>query len=573
MFPHEIIFLWYSTFRIIETENTVIKNEYCYGVFYAQLLFESLLDRGYYRISNAVDLYDIVHRFKNNELGKILKKKYKQIPAKKDEKIALLQSLTVQELEELISQKFYLLTQKGLDAIRDNKQIIEDRWIIWSERFNQEETYSITITSINKATLVLRNNKFFLRFSGSMIEAQCIDKFVFSRVVDIDVFFEDQIIEQIKCSKIILLDNKTVLIVYKKSAKEYQSYVIDTNGLRYVETTTTDPTNLTPNTYERIKKLDKQYGYQIEYQPVFVTRGIITLFFSINSPLALSLFNSKPVGTTVQVIDTHINRDSSFNVCITTSADNQYALSLIDYLLKKGYIAEPKTFGLKLSSVIHIFFEYEINDNKTYNMLLEKKLRESFDTSNYSLDIIVKELINRFQTAESFVEYMCSFFPYRYLRESFKNTLKKYNSDFNMYFDRDIDYNNACLKWKRELNKLIQDLYLSGNIEPKWKNEFLLFELFSDCFEDVIFQYRADWLGSQSIDIFIPSKKTAIEYQGRQHYNPVDYFGGEEQYNKQQILDLKKKELCEKQDIKLLYWSYETPVTIENFNIFLKEFF
>lgn len=114
-------------------------------------------------------------------------------------------------------------------------------------------------------------------------------------------------------------------------------------------------------------------------------------------------------------------------------------------------------------------------------------------------------------------------------------------------------------------------LYNDGIIAPKWKNEYLLYFMFSVVFEDTQYQYRAKWLGLQSLDIYIPSLNIGIEYQGQQHYKPVDYFGGKEKLNEQKERDLTKKKLCVKNGIKLLEWKYDTDVNIENFNRFLKD--
>jgi len=43
---------------------------------------------------------------------------------------------------------------------------------------------------------------------------------------------------------------------------------------------------------------------------------------------------------------------------------------------------------------------------------------------------------------------------------------------------------------------------------------------------EVIHHYRADWLARQELDIFIPALKLAIEYQGEQHFVPVEVWGG-----------------------------------------------
>lgn len=57
-----------------------------------------------------------------------------------------------------------------------------------------------------------------------------------------------------------------------------------------------------------------------------------------------------------------------------------------------------------------------------------------------------------------------------------------------------------------------------------------------------------------TIDFYLPKIDLYIEYNGEQHYKPVNFFGGEEKFKKQQFLDsLKVKELKEK----LLVISYE----------------
>ena len=77
------------------------------------------------------------------------------------------------------------------------------------------------------------------------------------------------------------------------------------------------------------------------------------------------------------------------------------------------------------------------------------------------------------------------------------------------------------------------------------------------CKENIknIYQYRSEWLGKQSIDFFLEDKNIAIECQGLQHYKAIDFFGGEENFHKQQERDIAKKKLCEENGIKLYYYS------------------
>ena len=54
--------------------------------------------------------------------------------------------------------------------------------------------------------------------------------------------------------------------------------------------------------------------------------------------------------------------------------------------------------------------------------------------------------------------------------------------------------------------------------------------------------------------------KLLIEYNGEQHYNPIEKWGGEEKLIIQQERDARKKQYCEEHNIPLLvipYWEYD----------------
>ena len=132
--------------------------------------------------------------------------------------------------------------------------------------------------------------------------------------------------------------------------------------------------------------------------------------------------------------------------------------------------------------------------------------------------------------------------------------------DLALYEEKDGFRTN----WRLERTRIRTMLTAEGVIKPKWKHELSLFHAIRELYPDVLYQYRPEWLGRQSLDLFIPSLQTAIEYQGIQHYLPVDFFGGQEALDRRQELDQTKRQLCSKQQVRLIEWPYDNPPTEVN---------
>ena len=63
------------------------------------------------------------------------------------------------------------------------------------------------------------------------------------------------------------------------------------------------------------------------------------------------------------------------------------------------------------------------------------------------------------------------------------------------------------------------------------------------------------------IDIYIPSLRIAIEYQGKQHYEDVGLFNAEYAQKRDEV----KRIRCAQQGIKVIDWKYTKPVSIATF--------
>lgn len=94
-------------------------------------------------------------------------------------------------------------------------------------------------------------------------------------------------------------------------------------------------------------------------------------------------------------------------------------------------------------------------------------------------------------------------------------------------------------------------------------SEHNLYNIVKERFPDAEFQKKFDWLGELSLDIYIPSKKTAIEYQGEQHFRPVEAFGGKSAYKRQVVNDKRKIKRCKEHGIRLLYFTFDSNEKVD----------
>lgn len=63
---------------------------------------------------------------------------------------------------------------------------------------------------------------------------------------------------------------------------------------------------------------------------------------------------------------------------------------------------------------------------------------------------------------------------------------------------------------------------------------------------------KPDFLGNQHFDIWLPELKIAVEFQGKQHKKPVEYFGGEEAFAIQKDLDKRKRKISRDNGVTLM---------------------
>lgn len=125
--------------------------------------------------------------------------------------------------------------------------------------------------------------------------------------------------------------------------------------------------------------------------------------------------------------------------------------------------------------------------------------------------------------------------------------------------------NKAARRHDNYLENLVRQEFNHKPIGSGWVNETLLYNIVVNILPNhqITRHIRPDWLEGLELDIYIPKLGIGIEYQGIQHFQAVDHWGGQKSLENLQIRDKKKQELCKKAGVVLVEFDYTEPLTTE----------
>jgi hypothetical protein len=111
-----------------------------------------------------------------------------------------------------------------------------------------------------------------------------------------------------------------------------------------------------------------------------------------------------------------------------------------------------------------------------------------------------------------------------------------------------------CVSLTREAENAVRDDGGVPRVGEGWLGETRLFYEIRDAFSEhlVVRHARPKFLRQQHLDVFIPELMVALEYQGTQHDQPVEFFGGVEAFQRTQERDSRKRRLCEANGVRLI---------------------
>lgn len=214
------------------------------------------------------------------------------------------------------------------------------------------------------------------------------------------------------------------------------------------------------------------------------------------------------------------------------------------------------------------YLPYESEDEWFYKDIYEmefhkKVLENALCVSDYTNEY---ELMRALETIRSRSNQVQKRVVIELLHRLEPGAVKNKNGQYSVPRKPGVPYD---MTWSTNLREKARTLYFeekqflvdNNQLDVIWKGEYEMYLLAKKLYPDAIYQYHCEWLGRQSLDVYIPSISVGIEYQGIQHYEPVDHFGGKDAYLHRVELDNQKRQLCTANNVKLLEWRYDSPLT------------
>ena len=328
----------------------------------------------------------------------------------------------------------------------------------------------------------------------------------------------------------------------------------------------------------------------------------IVYYCAINEPIAelVIIYYFSKFGKVEKILNLFEDDFSvNYKIEIPTSLIDIHCL--LSFMFMDKLITSPASFGVELSDIFSLFNHHDDGSHieKIFAKSFENYTKTNPNASNEDLEKFIRRgekqialYKRRYDDVDNIVEilktrissdklsimeqyckiypksiiekdrYYVAYVPGKYIKQYIGGKCPKY-----LYYYMCDNQG----KYEKEYRKVILNLMEQGVVKSRWKNEYALYLLVKSYFPSAIYQYRADWLEKQSLDIYVPEYKLGIEYQGSQHYEAVSLFNGESGLIETQKRDNVKKEKCKLNGITLIEWIYTEKVEDQKLIDILKQ--
>ena len=577
LYPHELAMIFYASIGQIQYENPGFAGVFHYQlkVDYPVCLLYSLIERGYLRKSRFEENIDF---FSTREMQQFVK----EHGAKSSAKHAVLaetirSNFSEKEIRSKFPQDYYVPTEKGREELDATNYTIMDAYKGWEENKGfagllKISDVTIRCPQITEISINTSEEKwvYSLMIDGypSVIGARIVH---LPKRSNLKVSVDGRKRFIVNDVDIIRILRRRKILIFESIKKESEhileviaiGYSIDEQKPLYTETI---------NDYgvergyislpEFIEENTKSHNNSIR------NGNQIDFYASVNDQIAYLLLKEylAKLKDKIQVVElnNHFHDDPTQNIKISVLATDNDTRNLIHYLVSQRLLLPPAVFGISFSDIaVHFYYSRAINESTSAT-------RKLYFEDHLDLRPNCDSLMEKIATYKGGLSTFESYF--------WRFPSQVYHSDIYRYYDSSNGYHNDK-NWeyvksheyllRSKYNKYLLDMKEMGLIPTRWVNELNLYFSIRSYFPDAIYQYRCDWLGLQSLDIFIPSKQVGIEYQGKQHYEAVDFFGGNQGLEDTKARDARKRQLCKENHVRLLTWDYNVEVQSDTVYDFL----
>jgi hypothetical protein len=123
-------------------------------------------------------------------------------------------------------------------------------------------------------------------------------------------------------------------------------------------------------------------------------------------------------------------------------------------------------------------------------------------------------------------------------------------------------YRRACTSLDRAIENIVREEFGFARVGEGWISEAQLYKVVCRIYAgiEVLRRHRPSWLEGLELDIYVPARSLAFEYQGQQHFYPVGVWGGQEALVDLQERDARKARLCAEHGVRLVAVDYTEPL-------------
>ena len=295
-----------------------------------------------------------------------------------------------------------------------------------------------------------------------------------------------------------------------------------------------------------------------------VDKENVYFYFSADSSAGCNVFMEfLKTANGLEKIKNIFSKDVTENYMAWFSIDRTEDIQFACYIFLKFNISGLKIFGYEVKNISKII-DY---GSDVYRYYIKNKLKKEYEYMIRIYEILKDTYSNKDKELVEFLTKEFGVFSVDWLATKVDPYRKQAKIKHPLGLEKSILKN-----YDLGISTLYQEALLNDEDKVRWKSEFSLFRLINEHFSDAIYQYRCLWLGQQSLDIFLPNKNIAIEYQGEQHYKSIEIFGGKEGLKATKDRDKRKRKLCKENKVKLIEWKYDYPINIINLANTLKEY-